>query len=133
MIHRIGRFIFVAVFSVTVAWFSYQWVTDPSGRAERALQERVVLRARAELSRAIQLRDLEFVDPLAPRRAVGKVYVFQKQDRWEVSGYYRRGTADAWHPFLITLDNELLWQKLKVKDSLVTDVVASDPNIEVSS
>ena len=56
---RIGRIIFVAIFSLGVAWYSYTWITDPAGRAERALQESVVLVARARVAEAVDLADLD--------------------------------------------------------------------------
>lgn len=84
MNHRIGRALFAAVVGLAVAVWSYQWVTDPSGREERAEQEQTVLAARENLATALQVDDLEIVDPLAPLRKVGKVYVFRVANGWEV-------------------------------------------------
>ncbi len=132
MNHRIGRVIFVTLFSAAVAWYSYQWITDPTGRAERALQENVVETARVRVADAIGRTELEFVDPLAPQRKVGKVYVYRKDNGWEVSGYYRRGANDAWHPWLLAMDASLARTHLKVQDASLQDRAAADPALEIT-
>lgn len=99
-----------------VAYFSYQWVSDPHKREQRAEQERVVLASRRVLQDTLQLSALEIVDPLAPQRKVGKVYIYPLPDGWEVSGYYRRNDDDRWHPYLMGLDNGLVLRSLKIQD-----------------
>ena len=132
MNHRIGRVVFVIVFSLAVAWYAYQWITDPSGRTERAVQERVVAVARERVGEAVQLSGLEFVDPLAPQRRVGKVYVYRRDDGWEVSGFYRRDKDDRWHPWLLLLDAGLQRQHLKVQDPGLSAGLAEDPALEIT-
>ena len=129
---RIGRAIFVTIFSLGVAWYSYTWITDPSGRAERALQESVVLVARARLAEAVDIAELEFVDPLAEQRKVGKVYIYRTEDGWEVSGYYRRNSDDEWHPWLMRMNAELMRTHLKVQDAGLVERAAGDPALEVT-
>ena len=60
---------------------------------------------------------IEFVDPLAPRRSVGKVYVYRLHSGWEISGFYRRDENDRWHAYLMGMDAELNLLSLKVRDS----------------
>ncbi len=40
--HRIGQGIFALLTSIAVAYFAFQWVTDPQPRTERAREEQVV-------------------------------------------------------------------------------------------
>ena len=101
MNHRIGRAVFATVVGLAVAVWSYNWITDPSGREERAEQEQTVLKARELLADITGIENIEIVDPLAPQRKVGKVYVYRSESGWEVSGYYRRGEGDLWHPYLM--------------------------------
>lgn len=100
-----------------VASLSYQWITDPQGREERALQVNVVETAREVLTAVIGAASLEIVDPVSPNRKVGKVYVYPEGGAWSVSGFYRRSDDDRWHPFLMSLDAELELVSLKVQDS----------------
>lgn len=132
MDHRIGSVVFGVVVGVAVAAWSYQWITNPATRAEREQQERVVLLARELLASRLQQQDLEIVDPLAPRRKVGKVYVFPIDDGWEISGYYRRGEHDDWHAWLMTLDAGGELQRLKVDDddSELRRLGRSDPLLD---
>ena len=102
--HRIGGLVFAFGVGLLVAFLSYRWITDPAPRLERQLQEAAVLAAREQLRDIAGSSDLEVVDPLAPERKVGKVYVYRSGDGWEVSGFYRRNDDDRWHPFLISLD-----------------------------
>jgi hypothetical protein len=59
-----------------VAFLSYRWLVDPQPREERQLQERVVLESRGLLHEIIAAGPLVIVDPLAPDRKVGKVYIY---------------------------------------------------------
>lgn len=117
MNHTLGRFVFAAVVGGAVAWLSYSWLTNPDGRAERAIQEVVVLEARQIVSNATGIAGLEFVDPLAANRRVGKAYVYREPHGWSVSGYYRRDEDDRWHPWLLALDVERQLVSLKIQDS----------------
>ena len=113
---------------VLVAVLSYFWITDPTPRMERVLQDAAVSSARAHLKYHVDPY-LEFVDPGSPDRTVGKSYVFRAGDGWEVSGYYRRDENDSWHPFLMTLDAENAMTHLRVEDPALAG--NSDPSIEV--
>ena len=116
MNHRIGRTVFATVVGLLVAVLSYQWITNPDGRTERLLQERVVEASRGILRATIGEDALEIVDPLAANRKVGKAYVYREGGGWAVSGHYRRGDGDRWHPYLMALDSELELTALKVGD-----------------
>ncbi len=122
MNHRVGRILFVLIVSLSVAYLSYQWITNPEPRAERVLQESVVVAAREALKSVVATDTLEIVDPLATNRKVGKAYIYPNGEKgdnggWVVSGYYRRDENDRWHPYLMTLDAELVVEHLKVRDN----------------
>jgi hypothetical protein len=133
MNHRIGRAVFALVIGLLVASFSYQWITNPEGRAERVLQESVVESSRAHLRSTVGIDSLEIVDPLSPNRRAGKVYIYAEDYGWAVSGHYRRNENDRWHPYLMTLTAEqsLSSLKLKDRDSQLIERAASDPLLEV--
>lgn len=132
MNHRIGRSLFALTVGLGVAVFAFQWVTNPQPRAERALEETVVKAARSQLVDKIGVDALEIVDPLAPDRKVGKVYIYREAPGWAVSGYYRRGANDAWHPYLMTMtqDGDLL--RLKAQDHALADKASHDPTLEIT-
>lgn len=132
MNHRIGRAVFATAVGLAVAVWSYKWITDPSGREERAEQEQTVLVARQLLTEITQIEDVEIVDPLAPQRKVGKVYVYRSETGWEISGYYRRGEGDAWHPFLMWLGPDRTLANVRVQDSGLPEQVVANPKLEVS-
>jgi len=134
MDHRIGRAVFALVVGLLVALASYQWITNPEGRTERALQESVVEAARGHLKSVIGSESLEIVDPLLPNRKAGKVYVYPEGDDWAVSGYYRRDENDRWHPYLMMLkaDLSLSFLKLQDRDQQLTERAAMDPMLEIS-
>ncbi len=117
MNRRAGQWIFALVVGLMTAVIAYRWITDPGPRIERAAEEAAVQAARTSLADTLGIPALEIVDPLAPDRKVGKAYVFRSNDGWEVSGHYRRGESDSWHPFLMALDGELMMTGLKVKDA----------------
>lgn len=134
MNHRFGSIAFGMVVGLLIAVFSYRWITDPGNSAERAEEERVVLASRILLSDKLAPSQIEIVDPLAPRRRVGKVYVSPQQGGWAVSGYYSRTESERWYPYLMSLNADLTLSKLKVQDS-DTELIpraAADPTIEVS-
>jgi len=132
MNHRVGRILFALVVGVVVFFASYRWITDPGPRATRAAQEEAVRSARAALVEVLDAGELEIVDPLAPNRKVGKVYVYPEPPGWAVSGYYRRGEQDRWHPYLLTLDETLSLAHLKVQDPLLVKRAEADPRLETS-
>ncbi len=116
MNHRLGRLLFAAVVGLLVAWFAFSWITDPVPREQRQAEEKAVLAARDVLRREVGVGDIDIVDPLAPNRKVGKVYVYAEPPGWAVSGFYRRGEGDRWHPFLLQLDAELALRGFKADD-----------------
>lgn len=131
MNHRIGRLIFGIGAGLVIAFLAFRWIEDPEPRIERQRQEAAVTAARQSLIAKLDIGQIEIVDPLAPDRQVGKTYVYRAQDGWEVSGYYRRGPSDPWHPFLATLDNSLVLSHLKISDSALLDRGSGDGLLEV--
>lgn len=73
--------------------------------------------------------ELQLVDPLSPDRKVGKVYIWPIGGGWEVSGHYRRGDRDVWHPYLMKLDSASQLVSLAVKDDndRLIGMSANDP------
>ena len=132
MNHRIGRAVFAVVIGLLVATLSYRWITNPEGRQERARQEAVVHVARGFLRSATGLEVLEIVDPLAPNRKAGKVYIYPEGDGWAVSGHYRRDENDRWHPWLMSLDANLKLRSLKLQDRQLLERAAKDPRLDAS-
>ena len=132
MNHRIGRVLFALLVGLAVAVLSYQWITDPDPRGERALEERVVQISRSLLAKIIESDSLEIVDPLAPNRKVGKVYVFAEAPGWAVSGYYRRSDEDRWHAYLMRLTENFDLYRLKVQDEALAERAAADSTLEIS-
>lgn len=132
MNHRIGRAVFALVVGLAAAILSYKWITDPDPRMQRAREEQVVQVARSLLVAKLDSKSLEIVDPLAPDRKVGKVYVFAEAPGWAVSGYYRRSEEDRWHPYLMLLNENLELHRLKVQDETVAARAAADPTLEIS-
>lgn len=116
MNRRPGSIVFGLIVGLAVAILSYQWITNPERGAERAEQEHVVMVARNLLQVTLATGALEVVDPLSPDRKVGKVYIYPQSGGWEISGFYRRGETDRWHPFLLSLSTDLSLQNLKVQD-----------------
>jgi len=88
--------------------------------------------ARRYLQEKVGVAGLEIVDPVAPDRKVGKVYVYAEPPGWSVSGYYRRTEADRWHPFLARLTADLGLSHLKVRDPALADRAARDSQLEAS-
>jgi hypothetical protein len=134
MDHRVGRAAFALVVGLLVAGLSYQWITNPDGREERVQEVRVVEASRGLLTEVVDDGILEIVDPLAPNRKVGKVYVYPEGDSWAVSGYYRRGEEDRWHAYLMKLtpDKHLLALKLQDTSAELLERADSDPSFEIS-
>lgn len=133
MNHHIARTVFALVTGLLVASLSYQWITNPAGREERALQVAVVESSRDLITAVVATGSLEFVDPLSPKRKVGKVYVYPEDDEWAVSGYYRRNDDDRWHPYLVRLraDHSLAFLKLKDAAPALLERAGNDPLLEI--
>lgn len=134
MNHRIGRTVFAIIVGLLVASLSYRWITNPEGREERAVQVSVVESSRSLLKSAIANDSIEIVDPMAPNRKVGKVYVYPEGAGWAVSGYYRRAEDDRWHPYLMMLSADRALTSLKVqdRDQQLVERASTDPLLEVS-
>jgi len=134
MDHRIGRTVFALSTGLLVAWLSYLWITNPARREERSLQVTVVESSRESISAVVDAGALEIVDPLSPNRKVGKVYVYPEGETWAVSGFYRRGEDDRWHPYLMTLWADLSLRSLKMQDKSpqLRERAESDPLLEIS-
>lgn len=131
---RAGGFVFAIGVGLLVAWFAYDRVTDPDRGVERQLEERVVLAARGHLEDILALGPAaEIVDPLAPNRVAGKVYVYPKGEDWEVSGYYRRQRGTEWLPWLMSLDatHALTALRLPESDAVAARLAGEDPRISI--
>ncbi|MGB5626797.1 MAG: hypothetical protein WBM61_13750 [Woeseiaceae bacterium] len=131
MNHRIGRLVFSLAVGLAIAAVSYRWITNPEPRVERAREERVVQVSRSLLAPVVASDELEIVDPLAPNRKAGKVYVYAEGPGWAVSGYYRRDEADRWHPYLMTLTKDLELVRLKVQDAELAGQAVTNPALEI--
>jgi hypothetical protein len=134
MNHRIGRTAFALVVGILVATVSYQWISSPAGREERAIQVSAVETSRLYLAAVVDAVSLEIVDPVSPNNKVGKVYIYPESQGWAISGYYRRSPDDPWHPYLMTLgaDQELIHLKLKDGAWDLAERAARDPRLEIS-
>lgn len=136
--HRLTKMLVAFGIGLALAVYAFHIATDPRSPEQRAREEAAVHAARGILQRYIAPGGpLEIVDPLAPNRAIGKVYIYPlgdgSGDGFEVSGYYRRGEGDFWHPFLMKLDAESRLAGLFVQD---TDPdlgrrALTDPKLEV--
>lgn len=102
---------------VILALQAYQLVTDPEPARRQVIEEAVVREARQILqSYVVPGQELQLVDPLAPNRKIGKVYIWPADNGWDVSGYYRRDKLDHWHPYLMSLDLNSQLRSLAVRD-----------------
>ena len=139
--HKVMRMVVAISIGVFLALFSYQKITDQEPGSARAQEEAAVLAARAILQEFVALQvEIEIIDPLAPSRVIGKVYIYPADSGWELSGFYRRIGArigaernDRWHPYLMSLDADLALLSLSVKDTdpQLGGVAASDPRFSV--
>ena len=133
MNRKIGGIIFSIAVGLTVAILSYRWITDPQAREARQLEVQVVTHSRSILEETVASGELDIVDPLAPDRKVGKVYIYPAAVGWEISGYYRRAETDLWHPYLVRLDENLVLTHLKISDQdpALIERSKNDPVLEV--
>ncbi len=115
--HRYMKWVIAVGAGLLLSVLTFQRATDPVPGRQRAIEESVVAVARDILASYVSPDgELQMVDPLAPDRKVGKVYILPANDDWEVSGHYRRNNADRWHPFLMRLDASSVLVSLAVKD-----------------
>jgi hypothetical protein len=127
------RYVVASAIGLLLAFYAYQRVTDPRSAMQRAEEEAAVLAARDILRGYVGPGNaLQIVDPLAPDRAVGKVYVYPADSGWDVSGHYRRDHSDRWHPFLMRLDAGRSLVSLSVQDARLRTRAAGDPKLTVS-
>ncbi len=133
MNHRIGQYVFATIIGLLVALFSYRWITDPSGREAHARELLVVESSRRHLAIVTGSESLEIVDPLARDRKVGKAYVYPEDQTWIVSGFYRRGESDLWHPYLMSMNADLELTLLKTSDDdpAVVERAKTDTKVEL--
>ena len=135
--HKVIRMAVALTIGVFLAFFSYQRITDQEPGQERVLEEAAVLAGREILRSFVAAgAEIEIVDPLAPSRVIGKVYIYPAEGGWQLSGYYRRKAqngGDKWHPYLMSLDDGLTLLQLSVKDNdaRLKGSAASDPRISV--
>ena len=116
--HKVVRPVIALIIGVILALYAYQRITDPEPRAQRAREEAVVFSAREILQSYVAPGEhLEIVDPLSPNRKAGKVYIYPTDAGWELSGHYRRGADDRWHPYLMSLDGAAGLESLAVRDA----------------
>jgi len=137
--HKIIRLVVAIAIGVSLALYSYQVIMDPEPvreRArERAQEEAAVYAARVIIQGYIVTENnLEIIDPLAPDRIVGKSYIYPVAEGWQVSGYYRRGDGDRWHPFLLSMGGNLELQSLSIKDAdpALSELASDDSRLEVT-
>lgn len=128
--HRVIRPIVALAIGLALALYAYQCVTDPEPGRQRAREEAVVMSSRAILqSYVAPAGPIDIVDPVSPDSKVGKVYIYPARGGWEVSGHYRRGEGDWWHPYLMVLDGEAGLDSLTVgdDDAGLMRLAAEDP------
>ncbi len=133
-IHRIARLVVAFAIGIAVALYAYDRVTDPEPALQRAQEEAAVLASRAILADYLAVGPgLQIVDPLAPDRVAGKVFVYPTAEGFDVSGHYRRSGAARWHPFLMRLDHDRRLLDLSVADDdeQLRQRSASDPRLRV--
>ena len=134
MNQRVSGSVFALGVGLLVAWLAYTRVTDPEPARQRAEEIAAVRAATASLVATLPAGGpVATVDPLNPNRAVGKSYVYPVADGWEVSGYYRRGERDTWHPWLMSLDSGHRLVSLSVRDDAadIARLATSDQRISV--
>ena len=133
--HRIIRLVVAFAIGIFLALYSFERISDPEPARQRVREEAVVLSAREILKSYVAAgMQIEIVDPLATDRSVGKPYISPADNGWEVSGHYRRYASDRWHPFLMTLDTNVILVSLAVRDDneRLAAAAAEDPKFSVS-
>ncbi|MEX0976440.1 MAG: hypothetical protein WDZ50_05025 [Woeseia sp.] len=133
-IHRIARLVVAFAIGMAVAIYAYDRVTDPEPARQRSQEEAAVHASRAILAEYLAVDSgLQIVDPLAPDRVVGKVYVYPTAQGFDVSGHYRRSDTARWYPFLMRLDRNATLIDLSVADDdeQLRQRSVSDPRLRV--
>jgi len=133
--HRLSGLVFAFAVGLSVAYCSYQWISNPDRGARRAVEEGIVRESRRILhSYLAGESSIEISDALHRVKSAGKVYIYPAADGWELSGQYRRGGERAWHAYLMFLDRDGKLVTLSVEDSApaLLERGASEPQLEVS-
>ena len=133
--HRIIRPVVAFSVGIVLALYAFERISDPEPARQRAWEEAVVISVREILKSYVPADgEIEIVDPLAPNRVAGKVYIYPMDDGWEVSGYYRRNESDRWHPFLMSLNANIDLVSLSVRDAdeNLGTAADDDPKFSVS-
>lgn len=132
--HRIARLVIAFGGGLAFAFYAWHLVTDTERTAERERQEAIVASSRAILRSYVDAPGLEIVDPLDPNSKIGKSYVYPAEGGWEVSGYYRRGPDDIWHPWLMQLDDSAALVELSIRDDddALRRSADTDPKLKVT-
>ncbi len=133
--HRIIRPVVAFSVGIVLALYAFERISDPGPARQRAWEEAVVFSAREILKSYVPADgEIEIVDPLAPNRVAGKVYIYPADNGWEVSGYYRRNESDRWHPFLMSLSEKVELVSLSVRDAdeKLAAAADDDPKFSVS-
>jgi hypothetical protein len=128
--HRVLRWVLALAAGVFLALYSFERITDPEPRMQRAREEAAVLKAREILQGFVAgAHAIDLVDPLQTNRKVGKVYIYPSASGWELSGHYRRDAGDVWHAYLMRLDPQLRLVSLSVRDgdARLAGLSAEDP------
>lgn len=116
--HRYMQWIVAVGVGLILAFYAFERSTDPEPTRRKAFEESLVMHAREILTGyVLPGGELQLVDPLAPDRKVGKVYVWPNEAGWQVSGHYRRDATDRWHPYLLQLDEDSQFVSLSVRDT----------------
>ncbi len=135
--HKVVSMVVALAVGVFLALFSYQRFDEEEPGQERVQEEVAVLASREILQNFVAPGEgLEIVDPLAPSRVIGKSYIYPADSGWQLSGYYRRqdrGPNERWHPYLMSLDDELKLLTLSVqdRDQQLKASAAADPRFSV--
>lgn len=135
MNHKVIRVVVALAIGIVLALYGYDRVTDPFPHQQRVQEEEVVVQARDILKNIVAPNSaLQFVDPMRPDRKIGKVYIYPTDDGWEVSGHYRRGEQDPWHPWLMSVNASMQLQNLSVrdKDPQLVALAAENPRFSTS-
>ena len=133
--HRIIRLVVAFTVGIVLALYSFERISDPEPALQRAREEAVVISARDILKSYVPAdREIEIVDPLARNRVAGKVYIYPTENGWDVSGHYRRNESDRWHPFLMSLSENVELVSLSVRDAdeKLGAAADDDPKFSVS-
>ena len=133
--HKVTGLLFAFSVGILLSVYAYRVVTNPEPAQQRAREEAAVMASRAIVADILSAHEsLEIVDPLAPDRVVGKTYIYPAADGWDISGHYRRNARDQWHPYLVSLDENLQLRSFSARDAAadLVERAATDPRLTVT-